>query len=124
MAYTSSQLSTSFPETKDCLELEQQINKLINNVDYWRKQGNEGEGNASKSLLDIRKEQSDKNGCDKKIMQQRGDVINAIFDKYSSVDKIRIQTESIQKRNKQIIFGGAVLLIAFGMLITIKFKGK
>ena len=41
MPFSSSELSSTFPETKNCVELDRQINKLVNNTDFWRKQFNE-----------------------------------------------------------------------------------
>ena len=122
MPFTSAELSLSFPETKDCLELDRQINKLVNNTNYWTKQFNEEQANASKSLSDSRKKQSQDQNCAKVIAEERGKVISSIADKYSEVDRIRIQTESIQKRNKQIAFGGAILLIGLGIIISFTYK--
>lgn len=122
MPFTSAELSLSFPETKDCLELDRQINKLVNNTNYWTKQFNEEQVNASKSLSDRRKKQSQDQNCAKVIAEERGKVISSIADKYSEVDRIRIQTESIQKRNKQIAFGGAILLIGLGIIISFTYK--
>lgn len=122
MPFTSAELSLNFPETKNCLELDRQINKLVNNSDYWRKQFNEEQANASKSLSDSRKKQSQDQNCAKVIAEERGKVISSIADKYSEVDRIRIQTESIQKRNKQIAFGGAILLIGLGVIISVTYK--
>jgi len=122
MPFTSAELSLNFPETKNCLELDRQINKLVNNSDYWRKQFNEEQANASKSLSDKRKKQSQDQNCAKVIAEERGKVVSSIADKYSEVDRIRIQTESIQKRNKQIAFGGAILLIGLGIIISLTYK--
>lgn len=122
MPFTSAELSLNFPETKDCLELNRQINKLVGNTDYWTKQFNEEQANASKSLSDRRKKQSQDQNCAKVIAEERGKVISSIADKYSEVDRIRIQTESIQKRNKQIAFGGAILLIGLGVIISVTYK--
>ena len=122
MPFTSAELSLNFPETKNCLELDRQINKLVNNSDYWRKQFNEEQANASKSLSDSRKKQSQDQNCAKVIAEERGKVVSSIADKYSEVDRIRIQTESIQKRNKQIAFGGAILLIGLGIIISFTYK--
>jgi hypothetical protein len=122
MPFTSAELSLNFPETKNCLELDRQINKLVNNTNYWTKQFNEEQTNASKSLSDRRKKQSQDQNCAKVIAEERGKVISSIADKYSEVDRIRIQTESIQKRNKQIAFGGAILLIGLGIIISLTYK--
>jgi hypothetical protein len=122
MPFTSAELSLNFPETKNCLELDRQINKLVGNTDYWTKQFNEEQANASKSLSDRRKKQSQDQNCAKVIAEERGKVISSIADKYSEVDRIRIQTESIQKRNKQIAFGGAILLIGLGIIISFTYK--
>jgi hypothetical protein len=122
MPFTSAELSLNFPETKDCLELDRQINKLVSNTNYWTKEFNEEQANASKSLSDSRKKQSQNQNCAKVIAEERGKVISSIADKYSEVDRIRIQTESIQKRNKQIAFGGAILLIGLGIIISLTYK--
>jgi hypothetical protein len=122
MPFTSAELSLNFPETKDCLELDRQINKLVSNTNYWTKEFNEEQANASKSLSDRRKKQSQDQNCAKVIAEERGKVISSIADKYSEVDRIRIQTESIQKRNKQIAFGGAILLIGLGVIISVTYK--
>jgi hypothetical protein len=122
MPFTSSELSSIFPETKDCIELDRQINKLVNNTDFWRKQFNEEQANASKGLSDLKKKQSQDQNCAKKIAEERGKVLSTIANKYSEVDRIRIETDSIKKRNKQIAFGGAILLIGLGIIISITYK--
>jgi hypothetical protein len=122
MPFTSAQLSTSFPNTNDCLELKQQMEKLLNNINYWRKVPNAKEANASQFFLDAIKIQSDKNNCNEKINQQRGDVVSSIYDKYSSVDKIRIEAQSIKERNQRIIVGAGIFVIALGMIIAFSKK--
>jgi len=122
MPFSSSELSLTFPETKNCVELDRQINKLVNNTDFWRKQFNEEQASASKSLSDRKKKQSQDLNCAKVIEAERGKVISSIFKKYSEVDKTRIETESIQKRNKQVIFGGAILIIGLGIIISVTYK--
>lgn len=122
MPFTSLELSSNFPETKDCLELERQINKLVLNTDFWNKQLNSKQAKASKELSDIRKKQSQDLNCAKVIADERGKVISSIAEKYSEVDKVRIQTESIKNRNKQVVFGGAILLIGLGLIITVTSK--
>ena len=122
MPFTSLELSSNFPETKDCLELERQINKLVLNTDFWNKQLNSKQAKASKELSDIRKKQSQDLNCAKVIADERGKVISSSAEKYSEVDKVRIQTESIKNRNKQVVFGGAILLIGLGLIITVTSK--
>lgn len=122
MPFTSAQLSTSFPNTNDCLELKQQMEKLLNNINYWRKIPNKKEADASQFFLDAKKALSDSNDCNKKINQQRTDVIAYIADKYSSVDRIRIEAQSIKERNKRIVIGAGVLVIALGMIIAFSKK--
>jgi hypothetical protein len=124
MPYTSAELSLYFPETKDCVELNRQINKLVSNTDFWRKELNEEQANPSKTLSDSKKKQSQDLNCAKVIAEQRGKVISSIADKYSEVDRIRIETDSIKKRNKQIAFGGAILLIGLGIIISLTYKKK
>lgn len=122
MPFTSLELSSNFPETKDCIELEKQITKLVQNTSFWTKQFNSKQAKASKDLSDLKKKQSQDQNCAKVIAEERSKVITFIADKYSEVDKIRIETESIQKRNKQIVIGGAILLMGLGFIISVSHK--
>lgn len=116
MPYISSELKTAFPETKDCKELQQQLNKLLVNQDYWSRQLNDSETTANKNFLTEKKNTFNRLNCDKTNILEKNAMVDFYFKKYSEIDKDRIEPESKLQAKKRIIVGASILVIGLGIL--------
>jgi len=72
-------------------------------------------------IANTKKKFADK-GCLQKIEKYRQSELGKVVDKYSNLDKERIQAESIYERNQRIFFGGLVLI--GGIVIITMFSKK
>jgi hypothetical protein len=81
----------------------------------------DSEKTFSKEVLDKEKKLFADKGCAKIIEQYRQAELGKVIDKFSGLDKARIEAESIYERNQRIFFGGLVLI---GGIIIITMFGK
>lgn len=122
MAYTSFELKKAFPTVNSCSELDKQIQMLTINKDYWARQANDAERNATDSLLSSKKKVFSTLKCDKTLIAEKNVMLDYYIDKYSQLDKSRIEKESISERNKRLYIGGGILVIGLGILIYLTKK--
>jgi hypothetical protein len=73
-----------------------------------------------KYLQELKKEFNEK-GCTKLIEQYRQKELKGVADKFSYLDKIRIEQESKYVRNQRVFFGALILL---GGVVMITMFGK
>ena len=78
--------------------------------------------NNEKSIALYRK-QFDDNNCAQVIEQYRQKELGTVIDKFSDLDKKRIESESIYERNQRVFFG-ALILISGIVIITMFGKNK
>jgi hypothetical protein len=110
-------LATDFPKTTDCMELQNQVEKLLIKKDYIARNFMEAE------LIEITKFLSDKKAlmvvlkCDEKNIATKALMVDYYVNKYSAVDKDRIEPDSKAQARKRIIVGGGILVLAFGVLL-------
>ena len=69
------------------------------------------------------KKEFDDNNCTKIIEQYRQSELGTVIDKFSGLDKTRIEAESIYERNQRIFFGGLILVSGI-VILTIFGKNK
>lgn len=62
-------------------------------------------------------------GCVKKLEKYRQAELGKVAEKFTSLDKARIEAESIYERNKRIFFGGLVLIGGI-VILTMFSKNK
>ena len=74
------------------------------------------------NIADSKKKFADK-GCLQKIEKYRQSQLGKVVDKFSILDKERIQAESIYERNQRIFFGGLVLIGGI-VILTMFSKNK
>lgn len=77
---------------------------------------------APTMIANTKKQFADK-GCVQKLEKLRQSELGKVIDEFSSLDKARIQSESINERNQRIFFGGLVLIVGIA-LITMFSKSK
>lgn len=73
----------------------------------------------TESIADIRK-QFDNNNCTQLLEKHRQSELGIVFEKFTSLDKTRIEAESIYERNQRIFFGG--LILVSGIVILTMFS--
>ena len=76
----------------------------------------------TKSIASLRKQFDDKN-CTQLIERYRQSELGIVIDKFSGLDKTRIEAESIYERNQRIFFGGLILISGIA-IITMFGKNK
>jgi len=109
-------LLTDYPKTNDCMELQKQVEKLLVKKDYYAK------GFMDSELAEITPFLADKKAlmvvlqCDKKNIDTKGAMVDYYINKYSAVDKDRIEPDSIAQARKRLYVGGGILVLALGVL--------
>ena len=56
--------------------------------------------------------------CDKKNIASKNAMIDFYLNKYSAVDRDRIEPDSIAQARKRIFIGGGILVLALGILFV------
>jgi hypothetical protein len=110
-------LVTDFPNTNDCMELQTQVEKLLVKKDYYARNFMDAQVNEITPFLADKKAKMVVLKCDEKNIATKGAMIDYYVNKYSAVDKDRIEPDSKAQARKRIIIGGAVLVLAFGILL-------
>jgi hypothetical protein len=86
---------------------------------YWDEKGKGY--NREVALFKLKKDFND-NDCTKVIEQYRQQELSKVANKFSSLDKARIEEESKYVRNQRVFFGGLILL--GGVVIITMFSKK
>jgi len=115
-------LQTDFPETKDCMELQTQVEKLLVKKDYLARNFLESELAEVTPFLASKKALMVTLECDKKNVGTKGAMIDYYLNKYTAVDKDRIEPDSKAKARQRVIIGGAILIVSLGLLIQVTSK--
>jgi hypothetical protein len=117
MAILSKDLSKEFPYTDNCELLAQQIDLLIINKDYWSRQFNNAEADATNNFLLAKKKWYDVYGCISKVESIKMKVVGDVIENFTDIDEARIESKTSSEVKKRIIVGGSVLVLGLGMII-------
>lgn len=111
-------------ELLDCIAIDNalqgQISKYANQSSMYYE--SDKDINLPTAIANSKKKFADK-GCLQKIEKYRQAELGKVADKFSSLDKSRIQAESIYERNQRIFFGGLVLIGGI-VILTMFSKNK
>jgi hypothetical protein len=124
MAISSGNLSEEFPYTEDCELLAKQIDLLVINKDYWSRQFNQGEANATNNFLMAKKKWYDVYGCISKVEAIKQKDVSSIIDTYTEQDKARIEAKTSEEVKKRNLIGGSVLVLALVMIVFLSKKSN
>lgn len=124
MAVLSKDLAKEFPYTDDCELLSRQIELLVINKDYWSRQFNNFEADATNNYLIAKKKWHDVYGCVSKVETIKQKDVSSIIDTYTEQDKLRIQAKTDLEVKKRNIIGGSVLILALLMIVFLSKKSK
>jgi len=115
-------MSTIDQKTQNCITINQQLQSAIQ-LDGVKSLSpfSDERANLQKSIAFYRKQFAD-NNCTQIIEQYRQAELGSVVDKFTNLDKVRIESESIYERNQRIFFGGLVLVA--GIVILTMFSKK
>jgi hypothetical protein len=119
MAISSKDLSKEFPYTDNCELLAQQIDLLIINKDYWSRQFNNAEADATNNFLLAKKKWYDVYKCISKVESIKMKEVGDVIENFKDIDEDRIESKTSLEVRKRIIIGGSVLVLGLGMIILL-----
>jgi hypothetical protein len=122
MAVLSKDLSKEFPYTDNCELLAKQIDLLVINKEYWSRQFNNTEADATNNFLMAKKKWYDVYGCISKVEEIRQKDVKSIIETYTEQDKARIEAKTSAEVKKRNLIGGSVLVLALVMIIFLSKK--
>ena len=122
MSILSKDLSKEFPYTDNCELLARQIDLLIINKEYWSRQLNETESNATNNFLSAKKKWYDVYGCINKVESIKQKDLGDVIGNFTEIDKARIESKTSSEVKKRNIIGGSVLVLALLMIIFLTKK--
>ena len=91
-------LSTQYPSTNDCMELQNQLEKLIVQKTYYATNLLTDELNEITPFIENKKAKMLVLQCDKKNIASKNAMIDFYLNKYSAVDRDRIENGWINIR--------------------------
>lgn len=115
----TSLLLSEYPNTKDCFELDKQIQGLKTDIGYFAEKGDTKNASAREALLKFRQSEFEVSDCHLQIEEKRKVDTNQIFDKYANVAQSRIVTDSLKTRNTLIVISGLALIASVALIIKI-----
>jgi len=110
------------PLMEKCVERELVIQNLQNRISQLNQQNNTLESSAWLKVLQEETKKYSDLGCNSKIQENRNIVLGEKINKYTTLDKQRIEAESKYQANKKIFIGGSFLLVALAIILVIKVK--
>jgi hypothetical protein len=122
MAVLSKDLSKEFPYTNNCELLAQQIDLLIINKDYWSRQFNNSESDATNNFLLAKKKWYEVYGCISKVEAIKIKDVGDVIKNFTDIDLARIELTTDADVKKRNIIGASVLVLGLGMIIFLSVK--
>jgi len=124
MARSIEQIRKDFPYSEKCSELYGTIRKAINQRSFSSTQMSNNEVSILNKRIEELEQFYNKIKCNDVSIAEKSEKVIGIYDKYKDIDEIRIESESIQQRNKRIYIGIGVMLAGIGILLIINKKNK
>jgi hypothetical protein len=92
--------------------------KILNKADVLTSNAGYSPYYINNAQIDLNtlKQSFSKNNCDKVLIASKLENVDKLVSKYSDIDKIRIESESIKQRNYRLILG--VFVLVSGLLIV------
>ena len=99
------------------MELQTQVEKLLVKKDYFARNFMDSELAEVTPFLADKKALMVVLQCDQKNLATKGAMVDYYVSKYGIVDKDRIEPDSKAQARKRIIVGGAIIVLALGVLL-------
>jgi len=95
--------------------------KILNKVDVLSSNAGYSPSYINNAQVDLStfKQSFAKNNCDKVLIEAKLKNVDNLVSKYSEIDKIRIESESIKQRNYRLILGAIILVSGLLIVATI-----
>jgi hypothetical protein len=95
--------------------------KILNKQDVLTSNANWSPQYLANTRTDLNnlKQSFNKNNCDKVLIEAKLKNVDNLVSKYSEIDKIRIESESIKQRNYRLILGAIILVSGLLIVATI-----
>ena len=122
MAILSKDLAKEFPYTDNCELLAQQIELLIINKDYWSRQFNNAEADATNNFLLAKKKWYEVYGCISKVESIKMKDVSSVIETFAEIDENRIESKTSSDVKIRNIIGASVLILGLGMIIFLSKK--
>jgi hypothetical protein len=100
------------------MELQNQLEKLIVQKTYYATNLLTDELNEITPFIENKKAKMLVLQCDKKNIASKNAMIDFYLNKYSAVDRDRIEPDSIAQARKRIFVGAGILVLALGVLFV------
>jgi len=108
-------------KTQNCININRQLQSVIQLGGAMSLSPFDTERYDYKEPIARYRKQFDDNNCAQLIEKNRQSELGVVIDKFSGLDKARIEATSIYERNQRIFFGGLVLI---GGIVIITMFGK
>jgi|LakMenEpi09Nov12_1017454.scaffolds.fasta_scaffold04826_2 hypothetical protein len=119
MAVSSKDLAKEFPYTEDCELLAKQIDLLVINKEYWSRQSNNSEADATNNYLSAKRKWYNVYGCLSKVNAIKMKDVSGVFNAFGEEDKLRIEKQIASEVKKRNIIGLSVLMVSLLMIIIL-----
>lgn len=117
MARSIDDLRKAFPYSEDCLEMQKTIDKVINEKSYYALKLNRSEILVLDKRLTELNDFFTKKNCEMVLGNQKIQKVSEIAQKYGQVDKLRIESENIEQRNKRIYVGIGIIFLGVSIIL-------
>jgi hypothetical protein len=124
MAVSSKDLSREFPYTEDCQLLARQIELLVINKDYWSRQSNNSEADATNNFLMAKKKWYSVYGCISKNENVKMQDVSNVIQTYTQQDRARIEAKTSAEVKKKNLIGISVLVLSLFMIIVFSVENE
>jgi hypothetical protein len=108
------------PLLEKCSERELYIQNLQNKITEKNQQNDIGQASRWTEVLNQETKKFSDLGCNAKIQESRNIVLGEKINKYTTLDKQRIEAESKYQANKKIFIGGSFILVAVALIVILK----
>lgn len=115
-------MNTIDQKTQNCITINKQLQSAIQFQGTKSLSPFSDERANLEKLTAFYRKQFNDNNCTQLIEQYRQAELGTVIDKFTGLDKVRIEAESIYERNQRIFFGGLVLVA--GIVILTMFSEK
>lgn len=116
-------MKTIDEKTQNCININSALQSVIQLGGALSTSPFESERRDMKEPIARYRKQFDDNNCTQVLEQYRQAELGGVIEKFSNLDKTRIESESVYERNQRVFFGG-LALVAGIVIITMFGKNK
>jgi len=110
-------MNTIDQKTQNCITINSQLQSAIQLEGTKSVSPYDSERANLKPIIAIYRKQFADNNCTQIIEQYRQAELGTVIDKFSGLDKVRIEAESKYEANQRIFFGGLILISGIAIIV-------